>query len=445
MERLKLNDGRVKITKQFVDKQPFVDDGQRYFYDRDLTGFGLVVGKRSKAYFAERTVKGKNKCRRITIGRHGPLTCDEARQRAGKLILQMADGIDPIEQERRDRQEAQVASITLKQLWEVFADERPHKTSTRSDYIKYMNAVFGGDVKDEAMTVTKKRKHRNKELPVAWWKRPISEISKEDIRQLHKFIGRELGKPSYANGSMRVLGALLNLAVAREWIDKNPTEVLSLEKRWFSEKPRKNTVGSDKLPDWFKALEDLRQQTDPPSAAVGADYLEFVLFTGLRRSEAAKLTWERVNFDAKTVTIDDTKNGDPLVLPMTDHLTWLLLRRKTAADRISSPWVFPSAGRMSGEGHLSEPRYIADLVEAAAGVNFTIHDLRRTFITVAAQLVPYPILKALVNHRCKSKGDVTLDYFSPKAADLAEPMQKITDYLLAQKAKGQGLKLAKAE
>ena len=88
---------------------------------------------------------------------------------------------------------------------------------------------------------------------------------------------------------------------------------------------------------------------------------------------------------------------------------------------------------------------MADMIEAAIGVNFTIHDLRRTFITVAAKLVPYPILKALVNHRCKSKGDATLDYFSPKAVDLAEPMQKITDYFLAQKAKGQGLKLAIAQ
>ena len=68
-------------------------------------------------------------------------------------------------------------------------------------------------------------------------------------------------------------------------------------------------------------------------------------------------------------------------------------------------------------------------------VAFTVHDLRRTFITIAESLdIPAYALKRLLNHA--TGADVTAGYIVASTERLREPMQKITDYVL----KAAGLK-----
>jgi integrase len=68
-------------------------------------------------------------------------------------------------------------------------------------------------------------------------------------------------------------------------------------------------------------------------------------------------------------------------------------------------------------------------VTAESDVSFTLHDLRRTFATVADALdIPGYAVKALLNH--KTGADVTAGYIVVDVERLRKPMQKITDYLL---------------
>lgn len=70
-------------------------------------------------------------------------------------------------------------------------------------------------------------------------------------------------------------------------------------------------------------------------------------------------------------------------------------------------------------------------VIASSGVSFTVHDLRRTFITVAESLdIPAYALKRLLNH--KMMNDVTAGYIMLDIERLRAPMQMITDHLLMQ-------------
>jgi integrase len=125
------------------------------------------------------------------------------------------------------------------------------------------------------------------------------------------------------------------------------------------------------------------------------------------------------------VTITDTKNGDPLTLPMSTYLLDLLKRRHRAAAG-DNPWVFPS--RKGKSPHIAEPRFIADRLAELSGVKHTIHDLRRTFVTMAERTVPHAAVKALVNHRDQRKGgDITLGYTVFGSEELRPYMQKITD------------------
>jgi integrase len=64
-----------------------------------------------------------------------------------------------------------------------------------------------------------------------------------------------------------------------------------------------------------------------------------------------------------------------------------------------------------------------------SGIHFRIHDLRRTFITIAEGLdISAYALKRLMNH--KMNGDITAGYIVTDVERLRKPMQQITDYFL---------------
>jgi len=68
-------------------------------------------------------------------------------------------------------------------------------------------------------------------------------------------------------------------------------------------------------------------------------------------------------------------------------------------------------------------------VTKLSGIHFIVHDLRRTFITIAEGLdVLAYALKRLMNH--KMNGDITAGYIVTDVERLRKPMQQITDYFL---------------
>ena len=153
------------------------------------------------------------------------------------------------------------------------------------------------------------------------------------------------------------------------------------------------------------------------------DYLLLLILTGLRRQEAAALTWDCVDLKAKTLTVTDTKNREDHTLPLSDFLLAMLERRGSNA---AGKFVFPGEGRT---GHMVEPRKAILRVCEASGVQFRPHDLRRTFATIAESLdIPAYALKRLLNH--KMSGDVTAGYIVAGVERLRKPMQQVTDYIL---------------
>ena len=65
------------------------------FWDRDHPGFGLrVYASGTKMYIVQGRHKGKSV--RVTVGRHGVITADEARQRAAKILNRIKAGEEPV-------------------------------------------------------------------------------------------------------------------------------------------------------------------------------------------------------------------------------------------------------------------------------------------------------------------------------------------------------------
>jgi len=385
---------QLHITKTSIEKLPFVSSGQKRYRDTKLTGFGVRVGAKTKAYYVEKKVHGKTV--RVTLGAHGQITTDQARKMALETLGKMTAGVNPLD----DKKTAKAKGVTLYQAYEDYRHERKGlKSKTLYDYDRIMEVAFN-----------------------SWHKKPVTAISKDAVARKYKKLGEERG-PAYANLSMRLLRALFNFAKARyedskghSIIPDNPVDRISQAGGWYQIKRRETIIKPHEIAAWYTAVSNLQNATLK-------SYLLFLLFTGLRRQEAARLKWDQVDMKAKTVSIIDTKNDSPLTLPLSPFALDIL---KDLKHHAGNEYVFAGSGK---EGYIIEPRAAIRAVTEESGIKFSIHDLRRTFITIASSLVTAYELKRLVNH--KNGADVTAGYIVPDVEQLRGPMQKITDRLLS--------------
>lgn len=229
---------------------------------------------------------------------------------------------------------------------------------------------------------------------------------------------------------MRFLRAIFNFAAGqyevakgRSLILENPVRRLSHTRAWYRVERKQTLIKATDLPAWYQAVMAVKDERSTGKSEALRDYFLLVLFTGLRREVAASLTWNKVDFKAKTITITDTKNHQAHVLPLSDFLNNLLLARR---EKTTTEYLFPGEGKT---GYNVEPRKVMKKIIDQSGVTFTLHDLRRTFITIAESLdIPAYALKRLLNH--KMNHDVTAGYIVMDVERLRGPMQKITDHLL---------------
>ena len=148
-----------------------------------------------------------------------------------------------------------------------------------------------------------------------------------------------------------------------------------------------------------------------------------LLFTGLRKNEAAELLWKNVDLKGATLVIPDSKNREPHTLPLTDYLLSMLKKRW---DGRENEYVFPGQGEKYR--YLRNVQHHMDLVTESSGVKFMLHDLRRTFLTVAdAQDLSAYAIKRLANHKMAT--DVTAGYIVSDVERLREPMNRIYQFI----------------
>ena len=378
----------LRLTRRNIDEIPFAESGQVFYRDTMLSGFGLRVGTKSKVYFAEGQVNRRT--RRVTIGRADVFAPDVARKRALAMLGEMADGHDPNAEKRKE----QVERITLEMAFQRFFEAR----STLSPH-----------------TVNNYQRTERLYLK-AWRKKALSDITKQMVLTKHRDIAKAHGETT-SNNAMRHLRSVYNfIAATQDEFPPNPVQILSQARAWYKERRRQTVVTAVDLPAWWKGV-----MAEPEYSR---DFLLTALFTGMRRGELMKLRWENVDLKARTLHLPSTKNGDPLDLPLSEFLSDLLSERWARSN--GSPWVFPGPGK---SGHLVETKKFLLRVSAGSGVSFTMHDLRRTFITIAESLdVPYYALKRLLNHR--ANGDVTGGYIVVNAERLRGPVDQVSQRIL---------------
>lgn len=386
-----MSETRFSFTKALLDAIPLPEAGQRATYhDKKAGGLQLrVTSTGVKTFCVFRRAK-TGKPERVTLGKYPFMTIEQARDKTAEVNADFAKGESPSAKKRR-------AKLEAKPLKEVF-----------TDYLAAHSDLKALTVKDMKRAMT--------EMFSDWQDWPITRITGDMCDERHRNFGEERSR-ARANLGMRYLRAVLNFAQVKyrdenstPLLRENPVKKLSELRRWYKVKRRRTVIEPHELGGWVNAVLAL------PNQDMG-DYFLTVLLTGLRKEEALKLAWADVDLTGRTLTVRDPKNHNDHTLPLSPYLLELFTRRKSTAV---SDLVF---------GRISNFRYAQAAIEKACGVKFCIHDLRRTFATIAESLdIPAYALKRLLNHA--TEGDVTAGYIVASTERLRRPMEQITDYVL---------------
>jgi integrase len=263
-----------------------------------------------KTFFVRKRVKGRDE--RLVIGRYPIISIKQARQKGAILCGIIADRKDPLEEFRKEK-------LNRKTFGEHFAEymhrySKLHKKSWEYDE-REINRFVGH-----------------------WFNRKLSDIKKSDVELLHEKIGRENGY-TQANTIVRRLSSIFNKAISWGWEGVNPAK--GIQK--FKEQARDRFIMPNEMPYILRALdqehnEDLR------------DYFLMLFMTGVRKTNALMMRWDQINYELKEWRIPETKNGEPLVLPLIQGAIDILKRRQLTTQ---SKWVFPQ--KENPKLHIKDP------------------------------------------------------------------------------------------
>ncbi len=397
------NKPAVRISNSFVAVATLPIKDQIIYRDSMMKGFGLRVTKGgSKTFVVEKRIGGK--VRRIKIGRYPEINAERARKEAQKIMGSIACGEDPIS----DRYKQKARLITLEEVFREYEVMRQLKPNTLRDYNYAVEHAF-----------------------VDWADKPLADITGAMV--VERYVKLSAKGKTTASRHMRFLRAIFNFAISRyvddegdSFLTRNPVTRLTAIKAWHRPKRRNTYISNSNLKPWFVAMNELASDAeDETFGDVARDYLLFLLLTGLRREEAARLEWKTVDLATAQFSITDTKNHNDHSMPLSDYLVVLLERRRREKNH---GYVFQGKGP---KGHIVNVYKHMDRVKALSDVEFCLHDLRRTFITAADALdLSAYVLKRLVNHSLSN--DLTGGYIVSGVERLRRPMQSITNYLLHQ-------------
>jgi len=397
------------FTVKMLNSLPNAELGKRTTYHDDMVkGLSLrITDKGVKSFVVRKRINGKLALN--TLGHYPAMTIEQARKKARQTLNAFSVGINP----KKEQIDKAVKSITLGQTMNdyIYGRNAQLKPKTISDY----NILFDRFLSE-------------------WKNKELKSITRDMVSKKHAFIGK---KSIYrANATMRLLRALFNYATGAYEDSKgepiivhNPVQRISHNKSWYKETSRSNIIQPNDLSKWFTAVKSLSESKNNRIriniSETVSDYLLFILFSGLRQSEAAGLLWSDVDFNNKLFTVRNTKNHSDHTLPLSDYLYNLLKARDTSSNGL---YVFSGA---NPDKSIVNPYKQIKKVREESGVHFTQHDLRRTFATIADSLdIQHHIIKRLMNH---SNNDVTIKhYVKPSIERLREPMNKIANYITQQ-------------
>jgi integrase len=369
-----------KISKKAVD-QLISSATPQVIRDDNVKGFGARLNANGTVSYLVEYRSGRGRgfpVRRLVIGKHGPLTPDQARSLAKGILARVLAGDDPAIERANRRKEATVAEILRHALathWKV---------KSKSSTIKNFASTIEHALIPEFGAIR------------------ISELTRSQIRGWH---ARQTHRRRQANLDLAILRKALNLAVGDELINANPALGIQLHPE-----RRRDRIPSDA--ELRAVLDTLDTAAIRPQARL---LFRLLMLTGARTSEWRTAEWSWIDADGRTLRLPDAKAGArPVVLSSAVQALLAI------APRVSR-FIIPGD---TGEAPLS-PSIVSrawETVRKDTGVeDLRVHDLRHAFATRGAALgASAVVLRDALGHKTLAMTNRYVSSQTDLVRDLAE-------------------------
>ncbi|MGB6452257.1 MAG: site-specific integrase [Steroidobacteraceae bacterium] len=351
----------LKLRQDLVRTLPHQGSSGKHqciYWDQALECFGLRVYPSGRRVFV--CAYRVNRRRRLAhLGRADVLTLDQARKKAIAYLGQAARQEDP-----QGDADTQRKLKTMEELCEAFIE----------GHLKKKHVGW----KDNASAL------RRRVLPKLK-SRLAATIGTADVEAIHSEVGVQY--PYAANHLLEVIRKMFNWGRVAGLVPKDHANPAVGIVR-FPERKRRRFITTVEMPQFIQSLE----REDSDYARHG---LWLLLLTGLRSTELLKAKWTDVDWDMGTLFIGLTKNGDPLLAPLSDAA---IARLKMVPKMAHNPYII--CGKKAG-AHLTdlgEP--LRRILRRAELENIRVHDLRRTVGSWLAQAgKSLHLIGEVLNHR----------------------------------------------
>ena len=333
-----------QLTKLYVDK--LKPQEKRYtIWDNRISGFGIRVAPSGrKTYIMKyRTIDGRQK--KPSIGVHGNITCEQAKQIAKEWHGEIAAGRDPTENKMTLRQSPSIANLADRYFKEhvLVHNKRTTQDLTKIYLDKYIIPHLGA--------------------------LKVLSIQKEDVQRLHISMK---DKPMQANRILGTLSKMMSLAEDWNLRPQHSNPVLGVQK--YKEEKRERYLSNSELGRLVAYL-DMCDTTGKESIYI-TSLFRLLLLTGARLSEIKNAKWEWIDFERAVLRLPDSKTGKKVVhlspaamavldnIPQADNNPYIIVGRVEGAhlDNAQKPWC-----RIRKEVEIQDVR---------------IHDLRHTYASL---------------------------------------------------------------
>jgi integrase len=350
---------KIKLTKRAVEAVP-TPERTAIIWDTELKGFGLKVTSRGRrVYFLYyRTRSGQQ--RRPTVGVHGSMTPDEARQIARKWLLEVANGRDVSAERKADRKAEKVSDLAARYLAE-YAELHKKPSSISADQaiiVNHINPQIGPlKIKDVKRVDIERCMMAIRDGRTARLGEPARKRGRRNIRGGHII----------ANRAVALLSKMFACATAWDLVDSNPAQGI----RKYREKRRDRFLDREEIVRLLDTLATADSAATESSFVTAA--IRFLLWTGMRSGEVRYLTWQNVDFDNACLRIPNSKTG-ARTIPLSSYALAIL---KSMSQGMHYEMVFQGF-QTKRPITLTRPWY---RIRAAAklGNDVTLHTLRHTF------------------------------------------------------------------
>ena len=346
---------------------------QSIYWDGKTPGLGLrVTAAGAKSYIFQTDLDGKTI--RMTIGDPRTWGIGRAQGEATRLKTMTDQGDDP-----RQVIAGAIVAKEIKAAALVMQEARETVTvgTAWGEYIKATKSAWGAlhlHDHEKAMQAGGEKRTRSRKLTAPGALASLATIRLVDITPelLAEWAKVESAKrPARTRNARTLFSTFLNWCAAhptyKAIVTSNAAQSKDVRKHINKAKPKNDALQREQLPAWFVAV---KQIGNPAISA----YVQAMLLTGARPNELITVRWADVDFQWNSLSIKDKVEG-LRVIPLTPYVAHLL-----AALPRRNEWAFSSL--TSASGHLVEPRIAHDKACAVAGLDVTLHGLRRSFASL---------------------------------------------------------------